>query len=82
MVLLERRFERTNLADAGEELKKLEVELEYTRGFLTSVQKKLANERFVQHAPSQVVEKERQKMADAEAKIGVLESQIQKLKSL
>jgi valyl-tRNA synthetase len=68
------------MVDAGEELMKLEAELEYTRGFLSSVQKKMSNERFVQHAPEQVVEKERQKMADAEGKISVLEAQINKLR--
>jgi len=69
-----------SMVDAGEELKKLEEELAYTRGFLKSVELKLSNERFVQHAPSLVVEKERQKMTDAEGKIGVLEAQIEKLK--
>jgi len=70
-----------DLLDEGEEIARLEAELEYTRGFLKSVGKKLENERFVQNAPQQVVEKEQQKMADAEAKIGVLEIQIDKLKS-
>ena len=70
-----------NLVDAEEELQKLEAELEYTRGFLVSVKKKLSNESFVQNAPEQVVEKEHQKMADAEAKSKVLESQIEKMKS-
>ncbi|MFO7670852.1 MAG: valine--tRNA ligase [Bacteroidales bacterium] len=64
-----------------EELVKLEEELSYTRGFRASVQKKLANEKFVQSAPRQIVEKERQKMADAEGKIEMLEAQIQKLKT-
>jgi len=68
------------LVDAGEELKKLEEELAYTRGFLLSVQKKMSNERFVQNAPAQVVEKEQHKMSDAEGKITVLEAQIEKLK--
>ena len=63
-----------------EELAKLEEELKYTLGFMSSVQKKLSNQRFVQNAPEQVVEKERQKMADAEGKIGVLEAQIARLK--
>ncbi|MCK5137370.1 MAG: valine--tRNA ligase [Bacteroidales bacterium] len=71
-----------SLVDREEEIKKLESELEYTKGFLSSVQKKMSNERFVRNAPEQVVEKERQKMADAEAKISVLESQIEKLRSL
>jgi valyl-tRNA synthetase len=68
------------MVDAAEELLKLEEELSYTRGFLRSVEKKLGNERFVQNAPSQVVEKERQKLADAEGKISALETQIKKLK--
>ncbi len=69
-----------SLVDTEEEIEKLEFELEYTIGFLKSVQKKMSNERFVRNAPEQVVEKERQKMTDAEVKIGVLKSQIEKLK--
>jgi len=69
-----------SLVNAEEEISKLEEELDYTRGFLSSVQKKMSNQRFVQNAPAAVVEKEKQKMADAEGKIGVLEAQIQKLK--
>ena len=68
------------LVDSAEEIEKLEAELEYTRGFLLSVQKKMSNERFVQHAPAQVVEKEQQKMTDAEGKITMLVAQIEKLK--
>ncbi len=63
-----------------EELAKMEEELSYTKGFMDGVQKKLANERFVQGAPPAVVEKERQKLADAVGKIAVLEAQILKLK--
>jgi valyl-tRNA synthetase len=69
-----------SMVDAGEELKKLEEELAYTRGFLISVEKKLGNARFVQNAPEQVVQKEKQKMADAEGKIAVLDAQIKKLR--
>jgi valyl-tRNA synthetase len=69
-----------SMVNAEEEIAKLEEELKYTRGFLSSVQKKMSNERFVANAPAAVVEKEKQKMADAEGKIAVLESQIQKLK--
>jgi valyl-tRNA synthetase len=68
------------LVDADEELQKMEEELKYTRGFLGSVEKKMSNERFVQNAPAAVVEKEKQKMADARGKIAVLEAQIRKLK--
>ncbi len=66
--------------DVEAEIKKIEEELNYTRGFLNSVQKKLSNERFVNNAPATVVEKERQKQADAEARIKVLEEQLKGLK--
>ncbi len=69
-----------DMVNVEEELAKLEEELRYTRGFLHSVEKKMSNERFVQNAPAAVVEKEKQKMADAQGKIGVLEAQIQKLR--
>ncbi|WP_029038410.1 valine--tRNA ligase [Salinimicrobium xinjiangense] len=55
--------------DVEAEKAKLEEELNYTRGFLKSVEKKLSNERFVSGAPAKVVEIEQQKKADAEAKI-------------
>jgi len=66
--------------DVEEELKKLQAELDYTKGFLNSVVKKLSNERFVSSAPEAVVAVERAKQADAEAKIKVLEEQITGLK--
>ena len=66
--------------DVEEELKKLQTELDYTKGFLNSVLKKLSNERFVSSAPEAVVAVERAKQADAEAKIKVLEEQIASLK--
>ena len=59
-----------------EELKKLEEELKYVQGFKKSVEKKLSNERFVNNAPEQVVANERKKLADAEAKIKVLQEQM------
>jgi valyl-tRNA synthetase len=64
------------LVDAGEEKEKLQKELEYTKGFLMSVTKKLSNERFVSGAPEQVVAAEKSKQADAEAKIKALEEQL------
>jgi len=69
-----------NLIDTEEEIAKVEEELKYAQGFLTSVMKKLGNERFVNNAPAQVVEKEQQKKADAEAKIQVLKDRLESLK--
>lgn len=69
----------TGTVDVAAEILKLEEELKYTRGFLTSVQKKLANERFVNSAPEQVVALERKKAADAEATIETLEKSLANL---
>ncbi|CAL2080779.1 valine--tRNA ligase [Tenacibaculum sp. 190524A05c] len=63
-----------------EEIKKITEELNYTEGFLKSVQKKLANERFVNNAPDQVVANERKKEADAVAKIETLKASLANLK--
>ncbi|HKK12096.1 MAG TPA: class I tRNA ligase family protein, partial [Flavobacteriaceae bacterium] len=62
-----------------EEIKKLTAELQYTEGFLKSVQKKLSNERFINNAPAQVVEVERKKEADALAKIETLKASLSSL---
>ena len=55
---------------------KLQEELKYANGFLLSVQKKLANERFVSNAPDQVLANERKKEADALEKIEVIEKSL------
>ncbi|TMU50531.1 valine--tRNA ligase [Flagellimonas algicola] len=65
--------------DIESEIKKLTEELNYTRGFLQSVQKKLGNERFVNNAPEKVVAMEKKKAADAEAKIETLEKSLASL---
>ncbi len=66
----------TGSVDVEAEIKKLEEELKYAQGFLKSVEAKLSNERFVSGAPAAVVDKERKKKADAEAKIAVIEQQL------
>ena len=62
-----------------EEIKKLTDELNYTEGFLKSVQKKLSNERFVNNAPEQVVTSEKKKEADALAKIETIKASLANL---
>ncbi len=66
--------------DVAGEIEKLETELKYARGFLNTVMKKLGNGRFVDNAPAPVVERERQKKADAEARIKALEERLAALK--
>lgn len=58
--------------DAVAEREKMEKEIEYLEGFMKSVDAKLSNERFVTNAKPELVEKERQKKADAAAKIEIL----------
>ncbi len=65
--------------DVEAEKAKMIDELEYTKGFLKSVQKKLSNERFVGSAPEKVVAIEKKKEADALGKIAVLENKIKEL---
>ncbi|MDG1823312.1 MAG: valine--tRNA ligase [Flavobacteriaceae bacterium] len=62
-----------------EELAKLNQDLNYQKVFLAGVQKKLSNTRFVDHAPTQVVEIERKKEKDALEKIKHIEHQIAQL---
>ena len=65
--------------DLEAEVAKIKEELNYTKGFLKSVQKKLLNTRFVSNAPEQVVASEKKKEADALAKIQTLESSLKNL---
>jgi valyl-tRNA synthetase len=66
--------------DVEAEITKLTEELNYTEGFLKSVQKKLSNERFVNNAPEQVVASEKKKEADALAKIDTIKASLDSLK--
>ncbi|MDA7558271.1 valine--tRNA ligase [Flavobacteriaceae bacterium] len=62
--------------DVDEEIAKLTAELNYSEGFLVSVRKKLANERFVNNAPESVVKSEKKKEADTLAKIETLKASL------
>lgn len=66
--------------DVEAELKKLEEELKYQRGFVLSIEKKLSNERFVENAPADVIDKERKKLQDGQQRIEAILSNIENLK--
>jgi valyl-tRNA synthetase len=66
--------------DVEAEIEKLEKELKYQQGFKASVDKKLGNARFVENAPKQVVDNERKKQADAEARIQAIQEQLKSLR--
>lgn len=65
-------IETTTAVDHTSQKEQLQKELAYLQGFLSSVEKKLGNERFVQNAKPEVVEVERRKKADAEEKIRII----------
>lgn len=65
--------------DKKAEKERLTKELEYNKGFLKSVQAKLANERFVANAKPEIIENERKKQADAESKINSISEQLSQL---
>lgn len=65
--------------DVEKERESILKDLEYQRGFLASVDKKLSNEKFVSGAPPQVIEMERKKKADAESKITILNNKLLEL---
>ena len=66
--------------DVDAEILKLESELKRARGFLTGIQKKLLNERFVQNAPEKVIVLERKKESDTLAKINTILTSLDRLK--
>ncbi len=65
--------------NADEERSRITKELEYNKGFLKSVQQKLANEKFVNNAKPELVALERKKESDALSKIKTLEEQLASL---
>jgi valyl-tRNA synthetase len=69
----------TATVDKTQQKAEMQKELDYLNGFLESVEKKLSNERFVQNAKQEVVDAERKKKADAEAKIRTLNESIELL---
>jgi len=65
--------------DIGAERLRINKEIEYLQGFLKSVDTKLSNERFVQNAKPEIVANERNKKADAEAKLALLKDNLNSL---
>ena len=57
------------MIDLKQERERLRNEIEEKEGFLESVEQKLNNPQFVNKAPDEVVERERQKKEDATAEL-------------
>lgn len=78
VVQTDKIYIETNAAniDVNAQREQLQKELDYLKGFLVSVEKKLGNERFVNNAKPEVIENERKKQADAQAKIKTIEESL------
>ena len=70
------------LIDKEAELKRIDKEHEKQQKVITGLENKLGNEKFVGRAPADVVEKERAKLADAQAELALLERQRVKIEAL
>ncbi len=62
--------------DYTKEIEKLNGEIKYQQGFLDSVMKKLNNQKFIEKAPQNVIETEKNKRDESESKIRSLNEQI------
>jgi valyl-tRNA synthetase len=65
--------------DSAEVKTKLEDEINYTRGFIKSIEAKLSNEKFVINAPEKVLDMERKKLSDGCEKLKQLEQNLSQL---
>ncbi|MCU7495499.1 MAG: valine--tRNA ligase [Ignavibacteria bacterium] len=68
------------LIDLDVERTRLQKDIQRLEGSLTGVNKKLSSESFVNNAPKDIVEKERQKKSDWEEKLGKLKNMLEDLK--
>ena len=68
--------------DTAGQKESLLKEIDYLKGFITLIDKKLGNERFVANAKPEVVELERRKRSDAETKIKAIEESLTMIKGL
>ena len=66
--------------DISEEVKKIEKEIEYIRGFIKIVNNKLSNQNFIKKAPKNLVESEKNKLKDGNIKLEILSNKLKSLK--
>lgn len=64
------------LVDFGKERERIQKEIDRLEGFLSGIEKKLANKGFINNAPENVVELEKKKKADTEDSLAKLREQL------
>jgi len=67
------------LIDLDKERERIEKEIDRLEGFLKSVEKKLNNKQFVENAPDEVVQRERDKKEDTETNLSKLNGILEEL---
>ena len=67
------------LIDVAAELKRLEKQLAEKRKFAQALEAKLANEAFVSRAPADVVQQQREQLADLHKQIATMEANLREL---
>ncbi|RNI34044.1 valine--tRNA ligase [Hanamia caeni] len=72
-------IESDTAIDSSVQTEKLTKDLNYLKGFLITINKKLTNDKFVNNARPEVIELERKKKSDTESKINVIEQTLASL---
>ncbi len=67
--------------DVEQERDRVASEVERLEGVLSGVRKRLANEQFVENAPDEIVQKERDKAAQLEEQVSKLGEKLEGLKA-
>ena len=70
------------VVDKDQELRRIDKEIEARKNDVARGEKKLSNQAFVGKAPAEVIEKERQKLADAKSELGKLEATRKQVEAL
>jgi valyl-tRNA synthetase len=77
---IEVHIDVSRFIDVDAERVRLAKQLEQLRGFVKSMEAKLANEAFVSRAPAEVVQQQRDSLAEKQAQIASTEAALAKLK--
>jgi len=76
---MEVHLDISDFFDAGAEKKRLSAERDNLAKFVKSISGKLGNENFVSRAPAEVVEAEREKLAEVQEQLAAVEAALTKL---
>jgi valyl-tRNA synthetase len=70
------------LIDKDAELKRLQKDIDRLEQDCVRLRQKLANTKFVDNAPAEIVEKERSRLAEYESSVEILRNQADRIRAL